>query len=106
MTDKEIIPEKTQDFTVLMLFSMGVTKGKWGTLVEALLKFKEDYDANTSLETVLPDIYSGAPDRYKGMGLRDLCHEMFATMKKYKTTECMQKGFEKLPHPEMSPLRA
>ena len=32
--------EKTTDFTVLFLFSFGITKGKWGTLVTALLDFK------------------------------------------------------------------
>ena len=38
--------EKTQDFTVLFLFSIGMTKAKWGTLLTTLIKFKEDYDAN------------------------------------------------------------
>ncbi len=33
--------EKTTDFTVLVLFSFGITKGKWGTLVTALLDFKK-----------------------------------------------------------------
>ena len=42
--------EKTQDFTILFLFSIGMTKAKWGTLLTTLIKFKEDYDANTPLE--------------------------------------------------------
>ena len=29
---------------VLFLFSVGITKGKWGTLLNALLDFKVDYD--------------------------------------------------------------
>ena len=41
--------EKTTDFTILFLFSIGITKGKWGTLLNALLDFKRDYDANTPL---------------------------------------------------------
>ncbi len=41
--------EKTQDFTVLFLFSIGMTKAKWGTLLTTLIRFKEDYDANTPL---------------------------------------------------------
>jgi arginine/lysine/ornithine decarboxylase len=41
-----IIPEKTADYTILFLFSLDVTKGKWGTLINALLDFKRDYDAN------------------------------------------------------------
>jgi arginine/lysine/ornithine decarboxylase len=29
-----------------VLFSMGITKGKWGTLLNALLDFRRDYDEN------------------------------------------------------------
>ena len=72
-----------------MLFSIGITKGKWGTLIDTLIKFKEDYDNNTALEEVLPDVVKAAPQRYAGMGLRDLCEEMFAAMKELKTTEFM-----------------
>ena len=46
--------EKTTDFTILFLFSIGITKGKWGTLLNALLDFKRDYDGNTPLAHVLP----------------------------------------------------
>jgi len=41
--------EKTTDFTILLLFSIGITKGKWGTLLNALLDFKRDYDQNSPL---------------------------------------------------------
>ena len=46
--------EKTQDFTVLFLFSVGMTKGKWGTLLTTLIKSKEDYDANMALDVSWP----------------------------------------------------
>ena len=46
--------EKTTDFTILFLFSIGITKGKWGTLLNALLDFKRDYDRNAPLAEVLP----------------------------------------------------
>lgn len=29
---------------VLFLFSIGITKGKWGTLLSALLAFRADYE--------------------------------------------------------------
>src|SRR5262249_11747281 len=45
--------EKTTDFTILFLFSIGITKGKWGTLLNALLEFKRDYDRNAPLADVL-----------------------------------------------------
>ena len=77
--------EKTTDFTILFLFSLGVTKGKYGTLINALLRFKEDYDANAPLNEVLIAAAAGAPERYAGLGLRDLADEMFAQMQEPRT---------------------
>ena len=62
--------EKTTDFTVLFLFSFGITKGKWGTLVTALLDFKRDYDANVPLEQAIPRLTASNPERYGAMGLK------------------------------------
>ena len=98
--------EKTTDFTILFLFSLGITKGKWGTLVSELADFKRDYDANVSLERALPDLVALAPARYADMGLRDLADEMFAAMKDLKTTAAMAAGFAVLPVPDLSPVRA
>ena len=44
-----IVPSRTTDHMVLFLFSIGVTKGKWGTLLNTLLDFKVDYDRNAPL---------------------------------------------------------
>jgi hypothetical protein len=68
--------EKTTDFTMLFLFSIGVTKGKWGTLLNALLEFKRDYDSNASLAEVLPQVVNAHPDVYR-RGPRDPAHQMF-----------------------------
>ena len=53
--------EKTTDFTILFLFSIGITKGKWGTLLNALLDFKRDYDSNAPLAQVLPHLTADHP---------------------------------------------
>jgi len=101
-----IVVEKTTDFTILFLFSIGVTKGKWGTLVNTLLDFKRDYDANAPLEQALPELVSRYPDRYGKLGLRDLCDLMFSAMSDLKTTEMMSRGFSTLPQPDFSPAEA
>ena len=101
-----IIVEKTTDFTILFLFSIGITKGKWGTLVDALLKFKQAYDRNASLARVLPKLVAAHPDRYNQMGLKDLAQSMFATMKKLRTTQLLSEAFSLLPEPQLSPTRA
>ena len=98
--------EKTTDFTILLLFSIGITKGKWGTLLNALLDFKRDYDNNTSLAEVLPDLASGYPDVYGSIGLRDLADQMFTMLKETRQTHWLSEAFSTLPTPVMSPNAA
>ena len=98
--------EKTTDFTVLFLFSIGITKGKWGTLLNALLDFKSDYDRNAPLSEVLPDLTNGYPDRYRGLGLHDLADELFAQLKDSRQTHWLAQAFSTLPVPVMTPNAA
>ena len=106
LQEQGIVVEKTSDFTILFLFSIGITKGKWGSLLNALLDFKRDYDANLPLKRVLPDFVENYPSSYAGMGLKDLCDKMFAAMKELRTTALMAGGFSVLPTPAMSPVEA
>ena len=98
--------EKTTDFTILFLFSFGVTKGKWGTLMNALLDFKRDYDADLPLEHVLPRLTQAWPQRYGKLGLRGLADEMFDQLKRAKQTHWLAKAFSTLPTPVMAPAAA
>ena len=100
-----IIVEKTTDFTILFLFSIGITRGKWGTLINALLAFKRDYDGNRPLNECLPKLTAEHPE-YRPMGLRDLAHKMFASMKSLRTTAQMSTGFSTLPQADCSPVQA
>ena len=98
--------EKTTDFSILFLFSIGITKGKWGTLLNALLDFKRDYDNNAALTEVLPDLPSNSPEVYGGLGLRDLADRMFATLKETRQTHWLAEAFSTLPDAVMSPSAA
>jgi ornithine decarboxylase/arginine decarboxylase len=62
------------------MFTIGITKGRWNTLLTALQQFKDDYDRNQPLWRILPEFCAAHP-RYERMGLRDLSqsiHEMYA----------------------------
>jgi arginine/lysine/ornithine decarboxylase len=98
--------EKTTDFTVLFLFSFGITKGKWGTLVTALLDFKRDYDNNLPIELAIPKLTASHPARYAAMGLRDLADEMFDQLKSAKQTKWLAEAFSTLPRAHMTPAAA
>lgn len=71
---------RTGDYTVLVLFSVGTTQGKWGTLLETLMAFKRLYDRKASLEEALPELVHAYPQRYGGMTLPQLCDEMHQVM--------------------------
>lgn len=101
-----IVVEKTTDFTILFLFSIGITKGKWGTLVDALLKFKQAYDTNAPLSRILPHLVRTHPEPYSKMGLKDLAQSMFQAMKELRTTQTLSEAFSLLPVPDMSPSSA
>ncbi len=98
--------EKTTDFTILFLFSIGITKGKWGTLLNALLDFKRDYDRNAPLAEVLPHLVADHAETYAELGLRDLADQMFAQLKDSRQTYWLAEAFSTLPTPVMTPNAA
>lgn len=94
-----IVNEKSGDYNILFLFSMGVTKGKWGTLLTELFEFKRRFDENASLEEVFPDLTKAYPDRYGGMTLPELAAEMHASMKESRQGALLQEAYAALPTP-------
>ncbi|HZF31238.1 MAG TPA: Orn/Lys/Arg decarboxylase N-terminal domain-containing protein [Gammaproteobacteria bacterium] len=101
-----IVPSRTTDHMVLFLFSMGVTKGKWGTLLNTLLGFKADYDRNAPLAEVLPAVASAGGQRYAGKGLKDLGDEMWAHLRESRQGHWQAQAYATLPAPKMTPRRA
>lgn len=96
---KGIVNEKSGDYNILFLFSMGVTKGKWGTLLTELFEFKRRFDENAPLEEVFPDLTKAYPDRYGGMTLPELVAEMHAYMKNSRQGALLQEAYAALPAP-------
>ncbi len=101
-----VVVEKTTDFTILFLFSIGITKGKWGTLLNGLLDFKRDYDRNTPLAHALPRLVAEHPEVYARLGLRDLADQMFAELKRSEWTRWLAEAFSTLPTPTLTPAGA
>jgi len=97
-----IVNEKSGDYSILFLFSMGITKGKWGTLITELFEFKRHYDEKTPLEEIFPDLTNAYPERYCGMTLTSLTDEMHTFKKKHRMCELLQEAFSILPVPAVS----
>jgi len=98
--------EKTTDFTILFLFTIGITKGKWGTLVHALLEFKRDYDANVALEQAIPNLVAQWPKRYGKLGVRDLAQQMHEQIRQTEQMKWQARAVSELPTPRMTPAEA
>jgi arginine decarboxylase len=98
-----IVVEKTEPYSILTLFSIGITKGKWGSLVAGLMQFKELYDRNAPLAEVLPGLVAAHGERYGALGLRDLCDEMHAAIRKLEILENLDGAFGNLPEPVLTP---
>jgi arginine decarboxylase len=101
-----IVPTRVTDFQVMFLFSIGVTRGKWGTLLANLLAFKRAYDENRRLADALPEIAAQHPARYGSIGMRDLGDELFEYLREDRPGEVLNAAFEALPATDMTPREA
>ena len=101
-----IVCEKTDYYSFLMLNSLGTTRAKQGTLLAAMLKFKADYDANKPLCCVFPELVKAHPEAYCSIGLRDHCQAMHEWIRKHRLLDKMQAAFETIPDQAMKPAEA
>jgi len=63
--------EKTGLYSLFIMFTIGITKGRWNTMVTELQQFKDAHDANAQLWRIMPEFVAAHP-RYERTGLRDL----------------------------------
>ncbi|MEU1125096.1 Orn/Lys/Arg decarboxylase N-terminal domain-containing protein [Streptomyces sp. NPDC005899] len=98
-----IVVEKTDTYTTLVLFSMGITKGKWGTLMDALMDFKALHDADAPLRQVLPQLVEEYPRRYGHGTLRGLCQDMHEHLTRAELITALDTAFQQLPEPVHPP---
>jgi arginine decarboxylase len=101
-----IVPTRVTDFQVMFLFSIGITKGKWGTLLTNLLSFKRDFDSNKAIADALPEIAAQYPARYRNVGLHDLGDELFEYLREQRPGDVLNAAYQSLPKADMTPREA
>ncbi|HEV8063798.1 MAG TPA: Orn/Lys/Arg decarboxylase N-terminal domain-containing protein [Acidimicrobiales bacterium] len=106
LAEHGVVSEKTGFYSLLFLFSIGVTKGKSSTLVTELFDFKRLFDENAPLSQALPSVYAAHPERYAGVGLRDLALEMHSFLAGVDTASMQKEIAAQLPEPAMTPGEA
>jgi arginine decarboxylase len=80
LVEHGVVVEKTGLYSFFIMFTIGITKGRWNTLVTALQQFKDDFDRNQPMWKIMPEFCATHP-RYERIGLRDLSqqiHEFYA----------------------------
>ena len=75
LAEHGVIVEKTGLYSFFVMFTIGITKGRWNTLVTALQQFKDDYDRNQPMWRILPEFCQANP-MYERVGLKDLCQQI------------------------------
>ena len=73
LAEHGVIVEKCGLYSFFIMFTIGITKGRWNTMVTELQQFKDDFDKNQPLWKVLPE-FVAKHSCYERIGLKDLCH--------------------------------
>lgn len=105
LAEHGIIVEKTGLYSFFIMFTIGITKGRWNTLVTELQQFKDDYDQNQPLWRVMPEFIARNP-RYERIGLRDLCQQIHDIYKENDVARLTTEMYLSDMVPAMKPAEA
>ena len=87
------------------MFTIGITKGRWNTMLTALQQFKDDYAKNQPMWRILPE-FCQQHKRYERMGLRDLCQHVHTLYAKYDIARLTTEMYLSDLQPAMKPSDA
>jgi arginine decarboxylase len=105
LAEHGIIIEKTGLYSFFIMFTIGITKGRWNSMVTELQQFKDDYDRNRPLWRVMPEFAKKYP-AYERIGLRDLCNQIHNVYKEYDVAKVTTEMYLSEIEPAMTPADA
>lgn len=105
LVEHGVIVEKTGLYSFFIMFTIGITKGRWNTLLSSLQQFKDDYDKNMPMWKILPEFSQQYP-RYERIGLKDLCKQIHETYKKHDVARVTTEMYLSPMQPAMKPSDA
>lgn len=98
-------PEKADLNTLLFLITPAETAAKMTRMVDIFARFEDDYDADTPLETMFPDLVQHHR-AYRDYGLRRLCTELHGIYRKHEINRLERDLFAREHFPEVClPMR-
>ncbi|MDP9600825.1 UNVERIFIED_ORG: arginine decarboxylase [Variovorax paradoxus] len=105
LAEHGVIVEKTGLYSFFIMFTIGITKGRWNTLLTALQQFKDDYARNQPMWRILPEFCQQHPG-YERLGLRDLCHHIHQLYARYDVARLTTEMYLSDLTPAMKPSDA
>jgi arginine/lysine/ornithine decarboxylase len=105
LAEHGVIVEKTGLYSFFIMFTIGITKGRWNSLLTALQQFKDDYDRNQPMWRILPE-FCQKYTKYERMGLRDLCHHIHSLYSKFDIAKLTTEMYLSDLKPAMKPSDA
>jgi len=105
LAEHGVIVEKTGLYSFFIMFTIGITKGRWNTLLTALQQFKDDYDKNQPMWKILPEFVAAQP-HYETIGLKDLCHQIHDMYKANDVARLTTEMYLSDMQPAMTPADA
>ncbi|WP_018912452.1 arginine/lysine/ornithine decarboxylase [Thiomonas sp. FB-6] len=105
LAEHGVIVEKTGLYSFFIMFTIGITKGRWNTLLTALQQFKDDYDRNQPLWRILPEFVAQHP-MYERVGLRDLCQRIHTAYQGNDVARLTTEMYLSSLQPAMTPTEA
>ncbi|POZ61105.1 arginine/lysine/ornithine decarboxylase [Chromobacterium alticapitis] len=105
LTEHGVVVEKTGLYSFFIMFTIGITKGRWNTLISLLQQFKDDFDKNQPMWRVMPEFVAKYP-QYERVGLQDLCQRIHGLYTKHDVARLTTDIYLSDMEPAMRPADA
>ena len=102
LREQRVIPEKCDLNSILFLMTPAEDESKLNTLIAKLVKFKDLWDRDVSLDQVLPTLSANNRERYAGYSLRQVCNEMHDFYRTANIKELQRLCFRASSFPELA----
>ncbi len=105
LQENGIIVEKTGLYSIFIMFTIGITKGRWKSLLSALQRFKLDYDMQQSLWQSMPQLCQQYP-QYADLNIQELSKMLHEGYRRNRIAEQTRLAYSSLLEPKATPAQA
>ena len=105
LQENGMIVEKTGLYSIFIMFTIGITKGRWKSLLSALQRFKVDYDMQRSLWQSMPQLCQKYP-QYADLNIQELCQFLHDGYRQSRIAEQTNRAYSGYLLPKVTPSEA